>query len=91
METSNGSIERTLAHLNSSLESSLLQLRLHADPTLECALHCTETLPDAAISQLASKTLDLLSEVRLLLEPGHLVLADHFMGAFHVTRLEHTC
>ncbi|KAL1604779.1 hypothetical protein SLS60_004319 [Paraconiothyrium brasiliense] len=87
MKATDGHIEETLVTLISSLESASFQLKTHANPTLEDALHSTEKLPDAAVSQLASKALDLLSEVQLMLEPGQLVLADHFMGYMNTKAL----
>ena len=54
--------------------------RLKAEDGIQSLLHDPEQLPNVAIHQLANEALDLISDVRLLLEPGHLVLADHFFG-----------
>lgn len=53
---------------------------LKAEDGIQSLLHDTEQLPNVAVYQLANEALDLISDVRLLLEPGHLVLADHFLG-----------
>lgn len=37
-------------------------------------------LPNMEASSLASQTIDVLHETIQLLQPGHLVLADHFLG-----------
>jgi hypothetical protein len=37
-------------------------------------------LPDKDASSLASQTIDVLHETIQLLQPGHLILADHFLG-----------
>lgn len=80
MKDTTKSLEAVLVKLISSLEVASTQLKTQTSPSLADALHSTENLPDAALYQLASKALDVLSEVQLLLEPGQLLLADHFMG-----------
>ncbi|KAK8157443.1 O-methyltransferase-domain-containing protein [Phyllosticta citrichinensis] len=40
-------------------------------------------LPDPELTKLANKSIDLLHEIEQMLEPGHLVLADHFLGYVH--------
>ena len=47
---------------------------------LQKALHDDQSLPDKKSVASASETINLLHEVEQLLEPGHLVLADHFLG-----------
>jgi hypothetical protein len=47
---------------------------------LQETLHDDKHLPDEAIAGLASEVVDLLSMIEHLLQPGHLVLADHFLG-----------
>lgn len=47
---------------------------------LHKALHDDQTLPDKQTAAMASETVNLLRKVEQLLEPGHLVLADHFLG-----------
>ncbi|RYP04561.1 hypothetical protein DL764_004369 [Monosporascus ibericus] len=74
-------MDKTLQGLIDTLKSTLLDLRSDADGgSLQAALHDTEKLPDQKLYLLASEALDLLSEVRLVLEPSQLVLADHFFG-----------
>jgi gliotoxin/aspirochlorine biosynthesis O-methyltransferase len=76
------SVYQTLQELNSSLESSLKKLK--TDPlksALQRALHDDKKLPDKDLNDLAGRTVDLLGEIDTLLEPAHLVLADHFFGA----------
>lgn len=74
-------MEPILLDLIDSLKAASRKLKGDAKTSLQTALHDTEKLPDQKLSLLASETLDLLSEIRLLLEPGHLILADHFLGA----------
>lgn len=73
-------MESVLQDLIDSLKSTSEQLNQQTCPTLQETLHNTEKLPDEKVSRLASEALDLLSELRLLLEPRQLILADHFMG-----------
>jgi len=44
------------------------------------ALHDHQKLPDKKATGLANQAIDLLYRLQQLLEPGHLVLADHFLG-----------
>ena len=55
---------------------------------LEEALHNDNSLPDKAMARLASGNLNLLGEVEKLLQPAHLVLADHFFGMSAYKALE---
>ncbi|KAF2446660.1 O-methyltransferase glim [Karstenula rhodostoma CBS 690.94] len=71
-------MENMLQDLIRSLRATSQHLK--ADNDIYSLLHDTEKLPNVAVHQLANEALDLLSDVRLLLEPGHLVLADHFLG-----------
>lgn len=82
-------MNKVLQDLNCSLRATLD--RLKADGGFESVLHDTERLPELAVSQSASEALDLLSELRLLLEPGQLVLADHFLGISPIYKLLSTC
>jgi hypothetical protein len=43
-------------------------------------LHDGKHLPHEAIAGLVSEVVDLLSMIEQLLQPAHLVLADHFLG-----------
>ena len=47
---------------------------------LQVALHGSKQLPDKATAALAAEAVDLMGELDLLLEPGHMILADHFLG-----------
>ena len=71
-------MEHVLQDLIRSLRATSQHLK--ADNDFHSLLHDTENLPNGAVYQLANEAVELLSEVRLLLEPGHLVLADHFLG-----------
>ncbi|KAF2471774.1 S-adenosyl-L-methionine-dependent methyltransferase [Lindgomyces ingoldianus] len=73
-------MEAILEDLIASLRTVSKQLQTDAKPLLQESLHDTDKLPDFRTSALASEAVDLLSELRLLLEPGHAVLADHFLG-----------
>ncbi|KAI1824922.1 S-adenosyl-L-methionine-dependent methyltransferase [Xylaria intraflava] len=73
-------MESVLQQLVDSLRSASHKLGGDLNQSLNAALHDDTKLPDRKASLLASEALDLLSELRLLLEPGHLILADHFMG-----------
>ena len=72
-------MEAALQDLVVSLSSTALVLRSQSQDLLQ-ALHSTEKLPNQRIYDLAKNALDLLSEVRLALEPGQMILADHFFG-----------
>lgn len=50
------------------------------DATLRNKLHNSNGLPDKNIAALASKAVDVLHEVQLMLQPAQLILADHFLG-----------
>ncbi|KAI0468893.1 S-adenosyl-L-methionine-dependent methyltransferase [Xylaria cf. heliscus] len=73
-------MESVLHNLINSLKSASHRLSGDLNQSLNAALHDDTKLPDRKTSLLAAQALDLLSEIRLLLEPGHLILADHFMG-----------
>jgi hypothetical protein len=77
------STSSVLNTLNSQL-SSVLDVLRSKDVSLELqkGLHNHEkgALPDAELSSLASRTIDLLHSVEQMLEPGYLVLADHYLG-----------
>lgn len=74
------SVENTLLLLNDYLRSSLRVLKGHLSHELKAALHDNSRLPDKKTARLAADAVDLLNETALLLEPGPLVLADHFLG-----------
>jgi hypothetical protein len=73
-------IDNTLNHLIDSLQSALKLLKGDLKEQFFAALHDHERLPDKQITGLANKAIDLLHETEQLLEPGPLVLADHFLG-----------
>jgi hypothetical protein len=77
-------MEEILKNLIDSLKSVNKQLK---DDTVKAqllsTLHSAEKLPDWKSYKLASEALDLLKETQLILEPGHLILADHFLGTYH--------
>lgn len=51
-----------------------------ANVELLAALHDHDRLPDKRLAGLASQSVDMLHQIEQLLEPGPLVLADHFLG-----------
>ena len=72
-------MESILQELVDSLKSSSRQLAQEKH-LFQAALHDTDRLPSQKLSSLASQALDLLSEIRLSLEPAHVLLADQFLG-----------
>lgn len=70
-----------LVDLQQTLRSTLQTLKsAKVAEALAEALHNDEHLPDKAMALLALDNVNLLSEVEKLLQPAHLVLADHFFG-----------
>lgn len=70
-------LEKLVLDLKTSLEA------LKEESTwsqLQDALHDDKTLPDKTILMQSSEAIDLLHQIGQLLEPAHLVLADHFLG-----------
>ncbi|KAF2795572.1 S-adenosyl-L-methionine-dependent methyltransferase, partial [Melanomma pulvis-pyrius CBS 109.77] len=80
-------MEAILENLVASLKQVPSQLNSDAKASLQSALHDTTKLPNKKICSLSYEALDLLSEVRLLLEPSHLILADHFLGYMNTKAL----
>jgi hypothetical protein len=73
--------EALIEQLASSLKSSLSLLT--ADDTraqLNATLHDDTKLPEKKLALMATETINLLHQIEQLLEPAHLVLADHFLG-----------
>ncbi|CZT21188.1 related to O-methyltransferase GliM [Ramularia collo-cygni] len=52
----------------------------HVKRQLEASLHDTEALPHKEVFAISSKIVDVLYATDRLLQPGNLVLADHFLG-----------
>jgi gliotoxin/aspirochlorine biosynthesis O-methyltransferase len=73
-------LEYTLIHLIDSVQSALRILKGDAKNLLKNSLHDPKKLPDKKIADLASQAINLLHETEQILEPGPLVLADHFLG-----------
>ncbi|KAL9084062.1 MAG: hypothetical protein Q9165_008263 [Trypethelium subeluteriae] len=75
-------MEETLRTLVDSLDVALGLLKGDSDvhAQLLAKLHSQKELPDREISALAYKAIDRLHETEQLLEPGPLVLADHFLA-----------
>jgi gliotoxin/aspirochlorine biosynthesis O-methyltransferase len=67
-------IQKLIEDLKIALES------LRHDETFQKSSHDDNALPDKTFSTLSTEALNLLSDVRLQLEPSQMVLADHFMG-----------
>lgn len=72
-------IQKLIADLKSALQD------LRSDTTLQKSLHDANALPDKTLSTLSTEALNLLSDVRLELEPSQMILADHFMGMIQST------
>ncbi|KAL5364142.1 S-adenosyl-L-methionine-dependent methyltransferase [Aspergillus floccosus] len=73
----NGHLRGVQLLLNGPFQDEL-QRRLHD--------HAEGVLPDAKLATLANEAIDLLHSVEQMLEPGHLVLADHFLGGYMSTK-----
>lgn len=74
------SLESTLKTLISQVEATRNALLQNGQRGLLQTLHTDKDLPDSAVEALAGKAINILHETKQLLEPGHLVLADHFLG-----------
>lgn len=62
---------------------------LKGEPTwseMRQALHDDKKLPEKGIFTQSSEAINLLHQIGQLLEPAHLVLADHFLGTQHTSR-----
>ncbi|KAH7303236.1 O-methyltransferase-domain-containing protein [Stachybotrys elegans] len=75
-------MESVLQELVDSLKSAAS--RLETSTALQAL---QDSLPNAKLSSLASEALDLLSSIRLSLEPAHLILADHYFGCMNTKAL----
>ncbi|GMG45933.1 unnamed protein product [Aspergillus oryzae var. brunneus] len=73
-------LQTSLEALNRQVEATRNILRSNSQKALLQTLHTDQELPDPALEALAGKTINLLHETQQLLEPGHLVLADHFLA-----------
>ncbi|KAF3483159.1 uncharacterized protein GIQ15_02483 [Arthroderma uncinatum] len=73
-------LQSTLETLISQVEATRNALLENGQKVLLQALHTDKDLPDPALEILAGKAINVLHETQQLLEPGHLVLADHFLG-----------
>ncbi|KAM7213663.1 hypothetical protein V8F06_010984, partial [Rhypophila decipiens] len=65
-------MEKVLQDLVNSLNIAKAYLAGEGKDTLQAALHNAESLPNKQLWSHATNALDLLQELRLLLEPGHL-------------------
>ncbi|MCJ1271572.1 hypothetical protein MMC22_011474 [Lobaria immixta] len=70
-------LEKLVIDLKTSLEGLQEESTLSQ---LQDALHDDQKLPDTKTSAQASVAIDLLHQIGHLLEPAHLILADHFLG-----------
>ncbi|KAG6988947.1 hypothetical protein G7Y79_00067g095620 [Physcia stellaris] len=75
-------MESTLTCLIATLRSTLQSLNGDQQGELLAQLHDHNKLPSRSLAKLASEAVDLLHETEQLLEPGPLILADHFMGGY---------
>ncbi|KAI1980661.1 hypothetical protein LOZ53_003091 [Ophidiomyces ophidiicola] len=75
-------MEFLLQSLNSHLVSVRDHLRgkLHDDLVSRLHNHDEGALPDMDLATIAAESIDLLHSIEQMLEPGQLVLADHFLG-----------
>ena len=73
-------MENVLENLTESLQSALGFLQGDGKAELIRELHDHSLLPSQRFEKIVSPTIDLLHKVEQLLEPGPLVLADHFLG-----------
>lgn len=70
-----------LENLNITLRNTLEALdREEIKAELAQKLHNDQQLPEKGLETLAANTIDLVARLEKLLEPAHLVLADHFLG-----------
>ncbi|GIZ40455.1 hypothetical protein CKM354_000379200 [Cercospora kikuchii] len=76
-DAANVALGDLVLHLRASLKALTAP---QTSTQLASGLHDTEKLPDRFLTQQASEAVDLLSELEKLLQPAHLVLADHFLG-----------
>lgn len=87
-------MESLLQELNSHLRGVRDLLHGKLQDELQKRLHNHEegVLPDKELVYLAAESIDLLHSIEQMLEPGHLVLADHFLGnIIHITdSVEHS-
>lgn len=70
----------TLETLIQQVESARDILLGNGQQELLKALHDDVALPEPEMEALAGKAINLLHETQQLLEPGNLILADHFLG-----------
>ncbi|GIJ88188.1 hypothetical protein Asppvi_007106 [Aspergillus pseudoviridinutans] len=73
-------LQTTLELLIAQVEAARDTLLANGQNGLLQTLHPDQELPDSALEVLAGKAINLLHETQQLLEPAHLVLADHFLG-----------
>lgn len=75
-------MEGVLQVLNEHLRGAqeLLQGPLKNEVQQRLHNHDLGVLQDKELEKMASESIDLLHSIEQILEPGHLVLADHFLG-----------
>lgn len=73
-------LELVIENLIAGLRSTLSYFERPLKSCLQANLHDYDRLPDHRRSQLAAEATDLLHRTQKLLDPGTLVLADHFLG-----------
>lgn len=75
------SLERILTGLEATLEAFLSALNNEETKTqLQKDLHNDRGLPHKQASSAAARVVDRLGQIQQMLEPAHLILADHFLG-----------
>lgn len=75
-------LQLTLQNLTSNLRATLSLIQGPLKSALDLALHDHNRLPDSNVLRLAAEAVDLLHETQKRLDPGPLILADHFLGEF---------
>jgi len=74
-------VQLALRECITHVQATLQKLREEKNATaLNWALHHDVELPDRETEALASKAVSVLNDAQHLLQPGHLILADHFLG-----------
>ena len=74
------SVSRILLGLNKSLQNSLKDLQSLGHKLDETLHHEVQLLDPEAALEKAAEAVDISHQIRVLLDPKGLILADHFLG-----------
>ncbi|KAK5636793.1 hypothetical protein RRF57_012506 [Xylaria bambusicola] len=80
-------MEGILRALIQSLKEVSLSFKAPNGISLQAELHDTERLPNIKLFPLVSEAMNLLAEIRLIIEPRQMILADHFMAYMNTKAL----